>query len=160
MLTGTFKSSQWLSAKPFQAFELDYLVLGNGFLEKRSCRCRRFLELRHSLGKDTRCGMEVDDYYFLGGFVNEHQYPRDAVFHLREPDLHQEVYGQPQYLGAIQSAFLNEEATLFRRGYFANGSHAGFILYVTDAAQSQDDIDAIPEKLMKSKGAGNFKNLF
>ncbi|QOQ84354.1 MULTISPECIES: phage portal protein [Comamonas] len=160
VLTSTFKPSQWLSAETFQAFALDYLVLGNGFLEKRSSRSRRFLELRHSLGKYTRRGTALDTYYFLEDFVKEHQFPRGAVFHLREPDLHQEVYGLPQYLGALQSAFLNEAATLFRRRYFANGSHAGFILYVTDAAQSQDDIDAMREQLIKSKGAGNFKNLF
>ncbi len=160
VLTSTFKPSQWLSAEAFQAFALDYLVLGNGFLEKRSSISRQFLELRHSLGKYTRRGTELDTYFFLEDFVREHQFKPGAVFHLREPDLHQEIYGLPQYLGALHSAFLNEAATLFRRRYYANGAHAGFILYVTDAAQSQDDIEAMREQLMKSKGAGNFKNLF
>jgi capsid portal protein len=54
-----------------------------------------------------------------------------------EPDINQEVYGLPEYLGALHAAWLNESATLFRRRYYENGSHAGFILYMTDAAQSQ-----------------------
>lgn len=160
VLTSTFKPSRWLSADTFQAFALDYLVLGNGFLERRDSRSNLLLELRHSLGKYTRRGVELDTYFFLEDFVREHEFPRGKVFHLREPDLHQEVYGLPQYLGALQSAFLNEAATLFRRRYYANGSHAGFILYVTDPAQNQEDIDAMRSQLVKTKGVGNFKNLF
>ena len=60
----------------------------------------------------------------------------------------------------MQSALLNEAATLFRRRYYANGSHAGFILYVTDPAQHEEDIEAMRDQLIKSKGVGNFKNLF
>lgn len=160
VLVSTFKPSRWLSADTFQAFALDYLVLGNGFLERRDSRSHQLLELRHSLGKYTRRGVDLDTYFFLEDYVREHQFPRGKVFHLREPDLHQEVYGLPQYLGALQSAFLNESATLFRRRYYANGSHAGFILYVSDPAQNQEDIDAMRQQLVKTKGVGNFKNLF
>lgn len=160
VLTSTFKPSRWLSADAFQAFALDYLVLGNGYLERRTSRSGQLLELRHALGKYTRRGTDFETYFFLEDFVREHQFPRGQVFHLREPDMHQEVYGLPQYLGALQAAWLNEAATLFRRRYYANGSHAGFILYVTDAAQSQGDIDAMRAQLIKTKGAGNFKNLF
>jgi PBSX family phage portal protein len=77
-----------------------------------------------------------------------------------EPDINQEVYGLPEYLGALHAAWLNESATLFRRRYYENGSHAGFILYMTDAAQKQEDVDALREALKNSKGPGNFRNLF
>jgi capsid portal protein len=97
--------------------------------------------------------LNLDTYFFLEDYAREHEFPRGKVFHLREPDLHQEVYGLPQYLGALQSAFLNEAATLFRRRYYANGSHAGFILYVTDPAQNQEDIDAMRSQLVKTKGS-------
>ncbi|WP_275662400.1 hypothetical protein [Laribacter hongkongensis] len=30
---------------------------------------------------------------------------------------------------ALNSAWLNESATLYHRRYYSNGSHAGFILY-------------------------------
>lgn len=38
----------------------------------------------------------------------------------------------PEWLAVVQSALLNESATLFRRRYYTNGLHAGFILYMTD----------------------------
>jgi PBSX family phage portal protein len=49
---------------------------------------------------------------------------------------------------------------LFRRRCYENGSHAGFILYVTDPAQNQDDIDDLRTALKSAKGPGNFRNLF
>lgn len=160
VLTSTLRPSSYLSAETFQAFALDYLVLGNGFLERRESRGKTLLTLKHSLGKYTRRGLDLDTFYFVETFGKTHEFPKGKVFHLREPDMHQEVYGLPQYLGALQAAFLNEAATLFRRRYYANGSHAGFILYVTDPAQDQEDVDKMREQLTKAKGVGNFKNLF
>jgi hypothetical protein len=75
-------------------------------------------------------------------------------------DIHQEVYGLPEYLGALHAAWLNESATLFRRRYDENGSHAGFILYLTDVSHNEADIDTLRQALQHSKGSGNFRNLF
>lgn len=82
------------------------------------------------------------------------------LFSALEHDINQEVYGLPEYLAALQSAWLNESATLFRRKYYLNGSHAGFILYMTDPASSEDDVNALRKALRDSKGPGNFRNLF
>ena len=60
----------------------------------------------------------------------------------------------------MQSAFLNESATLFRRKYYNNGSHAGFILYLTDSKIDDDDVDGIKQAMKDSRGPGNFRNLF
>lgn len=57
-----------------------------------------------------------------------------SIFRLLEHDINQEIYGLPGYLSAIPSALLNESATLFRRKHYINRSHAGFIMYMTDAA--------------------------
>lgn len=64
------------------------------------------------------------------------------------------------YLSAMQSAWLNENATLFRRRYYKNGTHAGYILYLTDPAHKQDDVDNLRQAVRDSKGPGNFRNLF
>ncbi len=160
VLASTFVPSQWLSAETFRALALDFMVLGNGYLERRRNRLGNLLELHHALGKYVRRGVEPGRYFFVTDMQSPHEFPRHDVFHLREPDIHQEVYGLPPYLGALQSALLNESATLFRRRYYNNGSHAGFILYVTDAAQSQGDVDKMREQLTKAKGMGNFRNLF
>lgn len=79
---------------------------------------------------------------------------------MREADVNQEIYGLPEWLSAIQSALLNEASTLFRRKYYQNGSHAGFILYMTDAAQNEQDIANLREKMKQNKGPGNFRNIF
>lgn len=160
VLSSTFTPSQVLSAEAFGGFALDYMVLGNAYLERRRNRLGELLELRHALGKYTRRGLEAGRFFFVTDLQSPHEFRRHDLFQLREQDIHQEIYGLPPYLGALQSAMLNESATLFRRRYYNNGSHAGFILYVTDAAQSQGDVDKMREQLTKTKGGGNFKNLF
>ena len=160
VLASTFIPSPTLSAEAFSGFALDYMVLGNAYLERRRNRLGGLLELRHALGKYTRRGLEAGRFFFVTDLQSPHEFPRHDLFQLREPDIHQEIYGLPPYLGALQSAMLNESATLFRRRYYNNGSHAGFILYLTDAAQSQGDVDKMREQLTKAKGSGNFKNLF
>ena len=160
MLVSTFVPHPLLSREAFAAFTLDWLVFGNGYLERVDNMRGKPLALRHSLAKYTRRGQDLDRYYFVRGWKEEHEFAAGSVWHLRQEEVNQEVYGLPEYLAALQSALLNESATLFRRRYYNNGSHAGFILYITDPAQQQDDIDAIRKALKESKGVGNFRNLF
>ena len=160
VLASTFIPSKWLSAEDFKAFALDFLVLGNGYLERRDNRLGGLLKLQHPLGKYMRAGVEPGRFFFVTDFQNPHEFVRGSVFHLREQDINQEVYGLPAYLGAMQSAQLNESATLFRRRYYNNGSHAGFILYATDPAQKQEDVDALRKQLAQTKNGGNFRNVF
>lgn len=99
-------------------------------------------------------------YVQTDGWKSVRESELGSIHHLLEPDVNQEVYGLPEYLGALHTAWLNESSTLFRRRYYQNGSHAGFILYVTDPAQNQDDIDDLRAALKSAKGPGNFRNLF
>ena len=160
VLASTFVPHKLLDRATFSKFALDFLTFGNAYLERPRNRLGGALQLRHSLSKFMRRGGDLDNYFFVQGYKQEHEFKRGSVFHLMEPDVNQEVYGLPEYLAALQSAWLNESATLFRRKYYNNGSHAGFILYLSDAAQQQGDVDALREALKKSKGPGNFKNLF
>lgn len=63
-------------------------------------------------------------------------------------------------VSALHSAWLSEAATMFRRKYYANGSHAGFILYLTEGQVDDKDATALRDALKSSKGPGNFRNLF
>ncbi|MGW9285898.1 hypothetical protein ACWGSA_27730, partial [Streptomyces diastaticus] len=38
--------------------------------------------------------------------------------------------------------------------------HAGFIMYMTDAAQNQEDVNNLRNAMKSAKGPGNFRNLF
>jgi PBSX family phage portal protein len=160
LLVSLFVPHPLLSRETFSAMALDYLTFGNCHLERRWSMSGKLLPLKHSLAKYTRRGQDLETYFFVRGWAQEHEFAKGDVWHLREADINQEIYGLPEYLSALQSAWLNESATLFRRKYYNNGSHAGFILYVSDPAQSQEDIDAIRQALKDAKGPGNFRNLF
>lgn len=162
ILTSTFIPHPLLSQQAFSRFVQDYLVFGNAYLEKRTNRLGSILSLEPSLAKYTRRGIDLDTYWFVqyGLTTQLYEFTKGSIFHLMEPDLNQEIYGLPEYLSAIPSALLNESATLFRRKYYINGSHAGFIMYMTDAAQNQEDVNNIRQAMKSAKGPGNFRNLF
>lgn len=160
ILASTYIPHPLLSQQDFSRFVLDYLVFGNAFLEKRMSVSGKLLKLQTSPAKYTRRGVEPGVYWFVQSFAEPHSFAPGGVFHLLEPDINQELYGMPEYLSALNSAWLNESATLFRRKYYQNGAHAGYIMYVTDSAQSKTDIEAMRSAMSSSKGLGNFKNLF
>jgi PBSX family phage portal protein len=160
LLSSLFIATPAFSRVDFQRLVQDYLIFGNAYIERRKNALGKTLSLSVPLAKYVRRGIDLDTYYYVPQWGIEHPFPRGSVFHLVEPDVNQDVYGMPTYLPALNSALLAEAATLFRRRYYANGSHAGFILYLTDAAQSEADINALREALKNAKGPGNFRNLF
>jgi len=161
ILTSCYIPHRLLSRTDFSRYALEYLTFGNSYLERRDSLTGRPLKLQPALAKFMRRGVDdLDQYYFINNWYQEHEFKRGSIFHLMEPDINQEIYGVPEYIPALHSAWLNEAATLFRRRYYKNGSHAGFILYMTDAAQKQDDVDNLRTALKNSKGPGNFRNLF
>ena len=160
ILVKSFVPHPLLSRMEFSRFALDFIVFGNAYLERVLSRTGQVLTLKAALAKYMRRGTNLDTYYFVPTFQDEHEFEKGSIYHLISPDVNQEVYGIPEYLSALNSAFLNESATLFRRKYYKNGSHAGFILYMTDAAQEATDIDNMRQALKEAKGPGNFRNLF
>lgn len=160
MLAKSFIPHRLLSLAAFEQFSLDWLTFGNSYLERRRTRLQSTLTLQPPLAKYMRRGVEEGIFFQVLGWKDEHEFEAGSVFQLREADVNQELYGIPEWFCALQSALLNESATLFRRKYYNNGSHAGFILYMTDAAQDQADIDNLRTALKNAKGPGNFRNLF
>lgn len=161
ILAATYIPHKLLSTQNFSRWVLDYLVMGNGYLERRTNKLGQTLKLEPVLAKYTRRdSKDLNKYWFIPNPDQEIELESGSVFHLMEPDLNQEIYGIPEYIGALNSAWLNESATLFRRRYYKNGSHAGYILYVNDPAQDSRDIDSLRKAVKSSKGPGNFKNLF
>lgn len=160
ILVNTFVPHPKFSAQQFSQLALDYLVMGNGYVERHRSVMGNAWAYTTALALYVRRGLEPGQFWWLAQGYEEQEMAKGEVFQLREPDLRQEVYGMPEYLAAINSALLNESATLFRRKYYANGSHAGFIFYMTDAAQNVADIDNLKQAFKDAKGPGNFKNLF
>ncbi len=160
ILTSCFEPHPLLSRTDFCAFVHEFLIFGNAYLERRDAIGRNPLALKPAKAKYTRRGLDMSTYWFVPRWDEEHAFRKGTIFHLLEPDINQDIYGLPEYIPALQSAWLNESATLFRRKYYKNGSHAGFILYMMDAAQDPDDVTKLREALRSAKGPGNFRNLF
>lgn len=160
LIVSTLRTNRLLSRFDAQGFILDYLVFGNGFLELRRNGLGEPWKLKRSLAKYTRVGVEPDTCWFISGIREPYKFPKGHVFHLMEPDVNQEVYGLPQYLAALHSTWLSESAVLFRRKYYINGGHMGFVLYMTTPQANKEDVDNIREAMKKARGLGNFKNLF
>jgi PBSX family phage portal protein len=160
LLTSSFIPSRWLSRAEFGKFAKDFLALGNAYLENLPNLAGRPLTLKHSPAVFTRVDVKPGTFFFVESWKVESEFRAGSVFHLLEPDLEQEIYGLPEWFAALQSILLNENATLFRRKYYINGAHAGFIMYLNEATVLNDDADAIRDQLKGAKGLGNFKNLF
>jgi len=159
LLVSAFQPSRYLSVAEFEAFAMDYLTFGQAYLECEEALSGRLLRTKHTPSLFTRRGVEEGAFWFAPLNGQAFQFERPVV-QMKAPDVRQEIYGIPEYLSALHAAQLNRSATLFRRKYYDNGSHAGFILYMTDPAQNPDDVDNLRKALKGAKGPGNFRNLF
>lgn len=157
MLAASYVPNDILSRADFSALVLDYLVFGNAYVEEVRNRLGGLMRADHLLAKYVRRGIEPATFWWVPGWQHEAKLAR--VHQLRGTDINQEIYGVPEYISSLQSALLNENATLFRRRYFENGSHAGYILYATGEF-TDGDVDAMRDSLQRAKGPGNFRNLF
>ena len=135
-------------------------MFGNAFIEVVKNAFGDVIALRSPLAKYMRVGVDEGQFFQIVTGYEEYEFKKGSVLQLINPDINQEIYGVPEYLAALQSAFLNESATLFRRKYYLNGAHAGSIIYMTDPTQNKDDIQSIKDQIKQTKGTGNFKNLF
>lgn len=160
ILLSTCKTTALLPRTQLEKLVQDYLVFGNAYIEVQRNKFGKVIGLSSPLAKYMRVGVEEGVFYQIVNGFEEHKFAEGAVFNIVNPDINQEVYGVPEYLAALQSAFLNESATLFRRKYYLNGAHAGSIIYLTDPTQNKDDVAAIKDQIRATKGMGNFKNLF
>jgi len=158
MVSAAVELTGQLSKRDFNRFLFDFGVFGNAYLLKVTNGLGE-ISFKHLPAMYIR-RREKENCY---SYKTENQtidYKENTVFHLMEYDVTQEVYGIPQYFASLSSVWLNEDATLFRRKYYLNGAHSGFLLYMNNPnltdAQEQD----IKVKLNSAKGLGNFKNMF
>lgn len=167
ILEATFVPHPKLSGQEFSKLAYDFLSFGNGYLHRINNRLGGALRYEAPLAKYVRRGLDLQAFFYMqnhfGGLAeifNYFEFDAGTVGHVLEADINQDLYGVPDWLAALNSIFLNEAATLFRLKYYLNGSHAGYVFYVSDTAMDINEIDAIKQSLKESKGRGNFKNLF
>ena len=159
ILTSTFIPHKYLTRQAFELIANDFLILSNCYLEKRSNMLKQTNELQPTLAKFTRRGVETGKYWYIDKYWEEHEFKKGSIWHMLAPDINQEIYGLPEYLAAINSVWLDNSATVFRQRYYKNGSHAGFILYLSNPSHNEKDIDELKKALQNSRRPGNFRKL-
>ncbi len=144
------------------ALVTDFVTFTNGYLQIIKTRMGGVVGLRHVPGLPMRRMKEKNKYCLVNHTTSniEAEFRLGEVVHLKNYDVAQSIYGIPAYLGAIQSMLLNEDATLFRRRYYLNGAHMGYIFYSSGANLNDKDQEVIKDRVQSTKGLGNFKNMF
>jgi PBSX family phage portal protein len=164
MLCRWFRPSTMLPLSEFRKAALDWHVFGmayfriirNLFGQIIGMERRPALLMRRGVRPGTF--FELSTPYDFGAKPLE--YRVGEIIQIREDDVRQEIYGIPEWFGGLQSILLSEDVTLFRRRFFLNGAHVGYILVTTDAGIDGPTAQAIEEKVRASKGPGNFRNLY
>lgn len=159
-LLSAFTPHRHLTATDFERIVLDKLVFGNAYLQDIKNKLNGRMKLKGLMAKYIRRMKNADQYLMLTTEFKEFYFQEATVCHIKTADIDQEIYGTPEYISALQAAWLNESATLFRRKYYNNGSHAGFILYMTDSKLDDADVEGLKKAMKDSRGPGNFRNLF
>lgn len=154
-----FEPSRWLDRRTFGEIALNFLTMGNAYVERQDNLAGLPMTLRNLPAIHTRRGTAEGVYWWAPPGRADVEYRPGYVCHLLETDLRQELYGIPEYTSALQAGLLNFDATIFRRKYYLNGSHMGYILYISEASFEETDAEELEEAMIAGKGAGNFKNL-
>lgn len=148
-----------VSIRDFRRLALDHQVFGNFYLENIFNRGGQIVRGQHlpaiNMRKTKKLGFKM-----LRASGTDINWRANEVLHGLEYDTAQSIYGVPGWIGAFHDVLLNSEATRFRRRYYLNGSHMGYILYTT-----APDLDAEVEEKIKAavqggKGIGNFRSMF
>ncbi|MDD5697670.1 MAG: phage portal protein [Victivallaceae bacterium] len=148
-----------LTAGELRSAATDLLTFGNAYIQTLRNAFGYIAALRHIPAINMR--VRTDNKGFRRLLVNGtyQDFTHDEVIQITEYDTDQQIYGLPDWIGGLQSALLNQDATLFRRRYYVNGAHLGYILYTSDPKMDPNLVKQMQEKIKQGKGIGNFRSL-
>lgn len=155
-----FNETKTVTSSDLGRAGIDFLIFGNCYFKKIFNGLGQVVRLVHIPALNVRRMREHNRYCMLRPGKDLIKFQPNEVIHLLEYDVNQQIYGLPQYMGAINSILLNSESKQFRLKYFRNGAHMGFVFYTADARLSEEDEEALKNEISQSKGVGNFRSLF
>lgn len=155
-----FKPSALVTYNTLQKLALDYVVTGNMYVQLFRNSFGRVVRTARLPAISMRRGKQPGQFFKVKNDGSNIEFKPGEVIHIFEPDIKQEIYGLPEYMGGIQSVLLSEESGLFRRKYYSNGAHMGYILVTNDADLDEQTAKLIESKVKESKGPGNFRSLY
>jgi len=141
-------------------FTTDFVTFCNAYFQKVKNLIGEVVYLRHLPAINMRRMKTKDQYCMIEYDGSKTEFKPGEVLHMKNYDVAQTIYGIPSYLGAIQSMLLNEDATLFRRRYYLNGAHVGYIFYSAAASLGEPEKNSIRDAVKSTKKLGNFRNMF
>lgn len=160
MILKAFKGSAAVPYSQMHPFTTDYVIFMNAYFQKIKNFLGETIYLKHLPAINMRRMKIADQYCMLNSDGSRTNFNPGEVIHIKNYDVAQTIYGIPSYLGAIQSMLLNEDATMFRRRYYLNGAHVGYIFYSASATMDETTKNNIRDAVKSSKKLGNFRNLF
>ena len=160
MVLKWFKPSKLVPYQQLQKLALDFQVTGNMYFQLFFNRFGKVVRMARLPAISMRRGKKPGQFFKLNNDGSSIEFKPGEVVHILEPDIKQEIYGIPEYMGGVQAVLLSEESGLFRRKYYSNGAHMGYILVTNDADLDEKTAKIIEEKVKGSKGPGNFRSLY
>ena len=154
-----FESTSLVSLRDFRRAAQDIETFGYCHFENLFNRAGNMTRMIHLPSLNMRSAKN-GGYKMLGKNGNHIEYSAHEITRASHYDTGQTIYGVPQWIGCMQDVFLNSEATLFRRRYYLNGSHMGYILFTNDKSITPDVEAALKQTVESGKGAGNFKSMY
>ena len=160
-----FQPSQWVSMKDFRCACYDHHCFGMSYFQIIANSLGGLFQLKHLPALNMRRKPDTEEgisqYCWLGpDALMPVDFEPGEVVQTLEYDTVQQIYGIPDWLCSMQALLLNEDATLFRRKYYRNGCHIGYILYTSDPNLDPKTEKMLVEKIRAGKAAGNFKSLY
>lgn len=160
MMVKWLEYSPILSRETARRLAYDYLLYGMMYPKYVKRRDRLVSRIEHCLTLHTRRMKEKDRFLFLTDGGKQIKFNPGEVQQIMSYDGRQTLYGVPEYFAGVQSVLLNEDATLFRRKYYKNGAHMGYVFLTTDKSLSPKDQTTLENTISKSKGVGNFQSMY
>lgn len=155
--------SPLLPRRELKRFIQDYLTFGNGYLQViRGFRgLGEVVKIKHIPALYMRRRENLGYTYKPRAYDDDGRidFKAGQIFHLADYDVAQELYGLPSHVSGLTSIWLNDDATLFRRQYYRNGNHAGYLLYLNEPTMTKTQEEEIKKQLQAQEGMA-FKNLF
>jgi PBSX family phage portal protein len=167
----TFKQVRHLTRKTMEALVLDYLNIGNCYLLKVRSKLGNVVEYRHLhahvMRKAKNGGyiklsapnnQNIEDADTFSNEVEQVVIPKEDIIHIKEYAPESKHYGLPEAISLLNTIFLGNEATVFRRRFYKNGAHTGYIFEIDEGSIDKKEKEYYKELLSGTKGVGNFKS--
>ncbi|BBL73982.1 phage portal protein [Methylomagnum ishizawai] len=164
MLARWFRPSPMLGYADFRKAALDWHTSGMAYFRVVRNVFGQVLRLERRPALYMRVGVEPGRFFELRTdplyWRQPVEYQPGEIIQIKEDDPVQDIYGKPEWYGGLQSVFLREDMILFRRKYYRNGAHMGYVFVTHDAGINDETAAMIEEKIKDAKGPGNFRNLY